>query len=64
VCKKNLEEHCQIATVRDLSDTVKVLDITDNKTVKVCINVNKRDKYLEDKATAINLLFRSLSDND
>jgi hypothetical protein len=30
----------------------------------VCINVNKRDKYLEDKVTVINLLFRSLSDNN
>jgi hypothetical protein len=64
VCEKNLEEHCQIATARDLSDAVKALDITDNKTVKVRINVNKRDKYLEDEATAIDLLFRSLSDDD
>jgi hypothetical protein len=43
---------------------VKELDITDNKTVKVRINVDKRDKYLEDKATAIDLLFRSFSDDD
>jgi hypothetical protein len=64
VCEKNLEEHCQIATAGDLSDAVKALDITDNKTVKVCINVEKRDKYLEDEATAIDLLFRSLSDDD
>jgi hypothetical protein len=64
VCKKNLEEHCQIATARDLSDAVKALDITDNKTVKVCINVKKRDKYLEDETTAINLLFRSLSNDN
>jgi hypothetical protein len=64
MCKKNLEEHCQIATTRDLLDAVKALDITDNKTVKVCINVKKRDKYLEDKATAIDLLFRSLSNDD
>jgi hypothetical protein len=64
VYEKNLEEHCQIATARDLLDAIKELDITDNKTVKVRINVNKRDKYLEDKATAINLLFRSLSDDN
>jgi hypothetical protein len=64
VCKKNLEEHCQIATAGDLLDAVKELDITDNKTVKVCINVDKRDKYLEDEATAINLLFRSFSDDN
>ncbi|KAI1507677.1 hypothetical protein Ptr86124_013394 [Pyrenophora tritici-repentis] len=33
-------------------------------TAKVCINVDKRDKYLEDEATAIDLLFRSLGDDD
>ncbi|KAG9381455.1 hypothetical protein A1F94_008775 [Pyrenophora tritici-repentis] len=43
VCEKSLEKHCQIATPRDLSDAVKELDITDNKTAKVCINVDKRD---------------------
>jgi exonuclease III len=64
VCKKSLKEHCQIATAGDLSGAAKELDITDNKTVKVCINVDKRDKYLEDKATAIDLLFRSLSDDN
>jgi hypothetical protein len=64
VCEKNLEEHYWIATTRDLLDAVRELDIIDNKTVKVRINVNKRDKYLEDKATAINLLFRSLSNNN
>jgi hypothetical protein len=64
VCERSLEEHCRIATAEDLSDAVKGLDITDNKTVKVRINVDKRDKYLEDEATAIDLLFRSLSDDD
>ena len=64
VCERSMEEHCQIATVKDLLDAVKELDITDNKTVKVRINVYKRDKYLEDEATAIDLLFRSLSDDD
>ncbi|KAI1588881.1 hypothetical protein PtrCC142_012064, partial [Pyrenophora tritici-repentis] len=34
VCEKSLEKHCQIATPRDLSDAVKELDITDNKTAK------------------------------
>jgi hypothetical protein len=64
VYKKNLEKHYYITTTRDLLDTVKALDIIDNKTVKVCINVKKRDKYLEDKVTVINLLFRSLSNNN
>jgi hypothetical protein len=64
VCEKSLEEHCQIATIGDLSDAVEELDITDRKTVKVCINVDKRDKYLEDEATAIDILFRSLSGDD
>jgi hypothetical protein len=64
VCERSLQEHCRIATAEDLSDAVKELDITDNKTVKVRINVDKRDKYLEDEATAIDLLFRSLSDDD
>jgi len=64
VCEKSLEEHCQIVTAEDLSDAVKELDITDKKTVKVRINVDKRDKYLEDEATAIELLFRSLSGDD
>ena len=64
MCEKNLEEHCQIATAEDLLDAVKGLNITDNKTVKARINVDKRDKYLEDEATAINLLFRSFNDDD
>jgi hypothetical protein len=65
VCEKSLEEHCQIATVRNLLDAVEELDIIDKKkTVKVCINVNKRDKYLEDEATAFDVLFRSLSNNN
>ena len=64
VCERSLEEHCQIATAGELSESLKGLDITDNKTVKVHINVDKRDKYLEDEATAINLLFRSLSDDN
>ena len=64
MCERSLEEHCQIATARELSESLKGLDIIDNKTVKVRINVNKRDKYLEDKVTVINLLFRSLSNNN
>ncbi|KAI1509883.1 Retrotran-gag-2 domain containing protein [Pyrenophora tritici-repentis] len=52
VCEKSLEKHCQLPTPGDLS------------TVKVCINVDMRNKYLEDEATAIDLLFRSLSDDD
>ncbi|KAK1918734.1 hypothetical protein P3342_010205 [Pyrenophora teres f. teres] len=48
----------------ELSDAVKELDITDNKTVNVYINVDKRDKHLEDEVTAIDLLFKSLSDDD
>jgi hypothetical protein len=64
VCEKSLEEHCQIATVGDLSDAAEELDITDRKTVKVCINVDKRVKYLEDEATAIDIRFRSLSGDD
>jgi hypothetical protein len=39
VFEKNLEEHCQIDTTRYLLDAVKELDVTDNKTVKVHINV-------------------------
>ncbi|KAI1663808.1 Short chain type dehydrogenase [Pyrenophora tritici-repentis] len=64
VCEKSLEKHCQLPTPGDLSDAVKELDITDNKTIKVCINVDMRNKYLEDEATAIDLLFRSLSDDN
>ncbi|KAI0567889.1 hypothetical protein TUN199_12018, partial [Pyrenophora tritici-repentis] len=43
VCEKSLEKHCQLPTPGDLSDAVKELDITDNKTVKVCINVDMRN---------------------
>jgi hypothetical protein len=53
-----------MTTTKDLLDAVKELDLIDNKNIKARINVNKRDKYLEDEATAINLLFRSLSNND
>lgn len=64
VCERSLIDHCQVASIAELPDAVKELDITDNKTVKVRINVDKKDKYLEDEATAIDLLFRSLSDDD
>ena len=57
VCERSMAEHCQIATTGDLSDT-------DKKTTEVRINVETRDKYLEDEATAIDLLFRSLSGYD
>jgi hypothetical protein len=40
------------------------LSDTDKKTTEVRINVKKRDKYLKDKATAIDLLFKSLGDDD
>ncbi|KAF7566254.1 hypothetical protein PtrM4_145740 [Pyrenophora tritici-repentis] len=35
-----------------------------DKHTKIRVNIEKRDKYLEDEATAIDLLFRSLSEDD
>jgi hypothetical protein len=63
VCEKSLAECCRIATANELPDAMREMDITD-KTAKAYINIDKRDKYLEDEATAIDLLFRSLSDDD
>jgi hypothetical protein len=41
------------------------LDITkDGKDTKIRVNIDKKEKYLEDEATAIDILFRSLSDED
>ncbi|KAE8841925.1 hypothetical protein PTNB73_06294 [Pyrenophora teres f. teres] len=48
----------------DSSDSGESDSSVDNKTVNVYINVDKRDKHLEDEVTAIDLLFKSLSDDD
>ena len=65
VCEKTLVQHCQIAQVGKLTEAMEELDITevDTKT-KIRLNIDKKEKYLEDEATAIDLLFRSLSDED
>lgn len=65
VCEKSLEKHCQIAQVGELTDAMEELSVGEvDKGVKIRVNVEKKEKYLEDEATAIDILFRSLSDED
>ncbi|KAI1515892.1 Retrotran-gag-2 domain containing protein [Pyrenophora tritici-repentis] len=65
VCEKNLVQHCQIATASRLTEAMEELEIAEtDKHTKIRVNIEKRDKYLEDEATAIDLLFRSLSEDD
>jgi hypothetical protein len=65
VCERDLVQHCQTVTVGGLTEAMEELDITEaGKHTKIRVNIEKRDKYLEDEATAIDLLFRSLSEED
>ena len=65
VCEKGVVEHCQIKTPEGLVESFEELEVSGaEKPTKVRLNIDKRNKYLEDEATAIELLFRSLSDED
>ncbi|KAI1510786.1 Retrotran-gag-2 domain containing protein [Pyrenophora tritici-repentis] len=65
VCEKNLVQHCQIAIAGELTEAMEELEIAEaDKHTKIRVNIEKRDKYLEDEATAIDLLFRSLTEDD
>ena len=65
VCEKTLVQHCQIAQVGELTEAMEELNITGNITgIKIRVNIDKKKKYLEDEATAFDILFKSLSDED
>ncbi|KAG9240605.1 hypothetical protein BJ878DRAFT_546079 [Calycina marina] len=65
VCEQILVQYCKVATVGELTDVLEKLDITEVKGSKrVRINIEKKAKYLKDDATALDLMFKSLSDDD
>lgn len=65
MCEQTCVQYCKVATVGDLTDALEELDITDSKESKtVCLNIEKKAKYRKDEATAIDLVFKSLSDDD
>jgi hypothetical protein len=47
-------------------DLLEELDISNaqNNNKTVCLNIKRKAKYLKDKATALNLMFRSLSEDN
>jgi hypothetical protein len=47
VCERNLKKHYKSTTARELLEALEELNIVDNKTAKTCINIDKREKYLE-----------------
>ena len=65
VCEKGVVEHCQITTPGGLVESFEELEVSSaERPTEVHLNIDKRNKYLEDEATAIELLFRPLSDED
>ena len=62
----DIQEHCIVnkivpLTPEDLACYVEALDIKDDtKTKRVVLNVDKRARYLKDKAIAISLMRRGL----
>ncbi len=54
------------ATVREIIDLLEELDISNiqNNNKTVCLNIKRKAKYLKDKATALDLMFRSLSEDN
>jgi hypothetical protein len=66
VCEKTYIEYCKVATVGEITDLLEELDISDaqnnNKTIR--LNIERKAKYLKDEATALDLMFRSLSEDD
>ena len=64
VCEKPLLEHCKVATVGEITAALEELDITDAANARVRINIEKKAKYLKDEASALDIMFRSLSEDD
>lgn len=66
VCEQTYVDYCKVATVGELTDSFEELDISDarDKSNTVRLNIEKKAKYLKDEATALDLMFRSLNEDD
>lgn len=69
VVEQTVSEACRIASVDSLTKGVKKLDLKKDQNSSTSItegllNLEKKEKYLRDEATAIDYLFRSLSLDD
>ena len=59
-------DYYKVATVRELVDSLEELDISNarDKSNIIRLNIEKKAKYFKDEATALNLMFRLLSEDD
>ncbi len=66
VYKKTYIKYYKVATIREIINLLKELNISNiqNNNKIVCLNIERKAKYLKDKATALDLMFRSLSKNN
>jgi hypothetical protein len=66
-CEQRVEEYARVATMGDIAQGLEELDIADatsRQTQKIRVNVDKRNKYEADQATALSLLFQALTEDD
>lgn len=64
VVQQPMIQACQITVINKLAKRVDVLDLKEDAKAKsassdTMLNVEKKEKYLRDKATAIDYIFRS-----
>jgi hypothetical protein len=66
IYKKTYIKYCKITIVREIINLLKELNISNiqNNNKIVCLNIKRKAKYLKDKATTLDLIFRSLSKDD
>jgi hypothetical protein len=66
VYKKTYIKYCKVAIVREITNLLEELNISNvqNNNKTVCLNIERKAKYFKDEATTLDLMFRSLSEND
>ena len=66
VCEQTYLDYYKVATIRELVDLLEELNISNarDKSSIIRLNIEKKAKYLKDEATALNLMFRLLSEDD
>jgi hypothetical protein len=63
ICKKTYIKYCKVAIIREITNLLKELNISNiqNNNKMVCLNIKRKAKYFKDEATTLDLMFRSLS---
>jgi hypothetical protein len=66
VYEQNYINYYKVATVRELVDSLEELDISNarDKSSIIRLNIEKKAKYLKDKATTLDLMFSLLNEDD